>query len=66
VNCGLESLGNLVFDGAPTITSWNRGALLEVGLNEDAKISSVSLIPVVLEDGLPRVEVTETNRLGSR
>ena len=60
------SLGNLVFDGAPTVAAWNRGALLEVGLNEDAKISSVSLIPVVLEDGLPRLEVTETNRLGSR
>jgi poly-gamma-glutamate capsule biosynthesis protein CapA/YwtB (metallophosphatase superfamily) len=60
------SLGNLVFDGAPTVTSWNRGALLEVGLNEGAKISSVSLVPVVLEDGLPRVEVTESNRFGSR
>ena len=41
-------------------------ALLEVGLNEGAKISSVSLIPVVLEDGLPRVEITESNRFGSR
>jgi poly-gamma-glutamate capsule biosynthesis protein CapA/YwtB (metallophosphatase superfamily) len=60
------SLGNLVFDGAPTVASWNRGALLEVGLNEGAKISSVSLIPVILEDGLPRVEVTESNRFGSR
>jgi poly-gamma-glutamate synthesis protein (capsule biosynthesis protein) len=60
------SLGNLVFDGAPTVASWNRGALLEVDLNKDAKISSVSLIPVVLEDGLPRVEVTESNRFGSR
>jgi poly-gamma-glutamate capsule biosynthesis protein CapA/YwtB (metallophosphatase superfamily) len=60
------SLGNLVFDGAPTVASWNRGALFEVGLNEGAKISSLSLIPVVLEDGLPRVEVTEGNRFGSR
>jgi poly-gamma-glutamate capsule biosynthesis protein CapA/YwtB (metallophosphatase superfamily) len=60
------SLGNLVFDGAPTVASWNRGALLEIGLNEGAKISSVSLVPVVLEDGLPRVEVTETDRFGSR
>jgi len=60
------SLGNLVFDGAPTVESWNRGALLDVGLNEGAKISSVSLVPVVLEDGLPRVKVTETNRFGSR
>jgi len=60
------SLGNLVFDGAPTVASWNRGALLEVGLNEGAKISSVSLIPVILEDGLPRLEVAEGNRFGSR
>jgi poly-gamma-glutamate synthesis protein (capsule biosynthesis protein) len=60
------SLGNLVFDGAPTVVSWNRGALLEIGLNEDAKISSVSLMPVVLEDGLPRVDGTESNRFGSR
>jgi len=60
------SLGNLVFDGAPTVASWNRGALLEVDVNEDAKISSVSLIPVVLGDGLPGLEVTESNRLGSR
>jgi poly-gamma-glutamate synthesis protein (capsule biosynthesis protein) len=60
------SLGNLVFDGAPTIASWNRGALLEVDLNEEAKVSSVSLIPLVLEEGLPRVEVTEGHRFGSR
>jgi len=60
------SLGNLVFDGAPTVASWNRGALIDVGLNEGAEISSVSLVPVVLEDGLPRVEVTESNRFGSR
>jgi poly-gamma-glutamate synthesis protein (capsule biosynthesis protein) len=60
------SLGNLVFDGAPTVASWNRGALLEVGLNENAKISSASLIPVILEDGFPRVEVTEGSRFGSR
>jgi poly-gamma-glutamate capsule biosynthesis protein CapA/YwtB (metallophosphatase superfamily) len=60
------SLGNLVFDGAPTVASWNRGALLDVGLSEGAKISSVSLIPVVLEDGLPRLDITESNRFGSR
>ena len=27
------SLGNLVFDGAPKVAAWNRGALLDVGLN---------------------------------
>jgi hypothetical protein len=60
------SLGNLVFDGAPTVASWNRGALLDVGLDKDAKISSVSLIPVFLKDGFPHLEVTGGNRLGSR
>jgi poly-gamma-glutamate capsule biosynthesis protein CapA/YwtB (metallophosphatase superfamily) len=49
------SLGNLVFDGAPTVDSWNRGALLQVGLNEKAQASSASLIPIVLEDGFPRL-----------
>jgi poly-gamma-glutamate capsule biosynthesis protein CapA/YwtB (metallophosphatase superfamily) len=49
------SLGNLVFDGAPTVESWNRGALLEIGLNEKAQASSARLIPLVLEDGFPRV-----------
>jgi len=60
------SLGNLVFDGAPTVASWNRGALLKVGLNEDAKISSASLIAVILQDGLPQMDVTESHRFGSR
>src|SRR6266481_5536584 len=60
------SLGNLVFDGAPSVASWNRGALLKVDLNEGAKISTMSLIPVILEDGLPRVEIPESNRFGSR
>jgi poly-gamma-glutamate capsule biosynthesis protein CapA/YwtB (metallophosphatase superfamily) len=50
------SLGNLVFDGAPTVKSWNRGALLQIGLDENAKASSACLIPIVLEDGFPRVE----------
>jgi poly-gamma-glutamate synthesis protein (capsule biosynthesis protein) len=60
------SLGNLVFDGAPTVASWNRGALLKVGLDEDAKISSASLIAVILQDGLPQMDVTESDRFGSR
>jgi poly-gamma-glutamate synthesis protein (capsule biosynthesis protein) len=50
------SLGNLVFDGAPTVESWNRGALLEVGLSKDAEASSASLIPITLEDGFPRMD----------
>ena len=57
------SLGNLVFDGAPTVTSWNHGALLEVGLNKVAKISSAILIPIVLEGGFPRVDATPERRL---
>jgi len=52
------SLGNLVFDGAPTVESWNRGALLEIGLNEEAQASSARLIPLVLEDGFPRVDAS--------
>src|SRR5262245_63387493 len=35
------SLGNLVFDGAPTVATWNHGALLEVGLYEVAQICYV-------------------------
>jgi poly-gamma-glutamate synthesis protein (capsule biosynthesis protein) len=50
------SLGNLVFDGAPTIKSWNQGALLQIGLDENAQTSSACLIPIVLEDGFPRVD----------
>jgi poly-gamma-glutamate synthesis protein (capsule biosynthesis protein) len=50
------SLGNLVFDGAPTVKSWNRGALLQIGLDENAQASSARLIPIVLEGGFPRVD----------
>jgi poly-gamma-glutamate capsule biosynthesis protein CapA/YwtB (metallophosphatase superfamily) len=50
------SLGNLVFDGAPTVESWNRGALLEIGLKQNAQVSSASLIPIVLENGFPRLD----------
>ncbi len=48
------SLGNLVFDGAPGVPSWNHGALLQIRLSRDAKIQSAELIPVTLQDGLPR------------
>jgi len=51
------SLGNLVFDGAPTVKSWNRGALLQIGLDENAQASSACLVPIVLEGGFPRVDV---------
>jgi poly-gamma-glutamate synthesis protein (capsule biosynthesis protein) len=52
------SLGNLVFDGAPSIASWNRGAMLEVDLNQNAQASSAHLIPLVLQDGFPQVDTT--------
>jgi hypothetical protein len=56
------SLGNLVFDGAPTIKSWNQGALLQIGLDENAQASSACLIPIVLEDGFPRVDAPPTEK----
>jgi poly-gamma-glutamate capsule biosynthesis protein CapA/YwtB (metallophosphatase superfamily) len=60
------SLGNLVFDGAPSVASWNHSALLEVTLEENGKISSIRLIPLVIEDGLPRVNVVSArNGLGN-
>lgn len=49
------SLGNLVFDGAPTVTSWNEGALLRVELSDEARVSAVDLIPIHLKDGLPQI-----------
>ena len=60
------SLGNLVFDGAPTVDSWNRGALLEIGLNENAQASSAHLIPIVLEDGFPRVDASPERKIFSK
>ena len=56
------SLGNLVFDGAPTAKLWNRGALLQIGLDENAQASSASLIPIILEDGFPRVDASPTEK----
>jgi poly-gamma-glutamate synthesis protein (capsule biosynthesis protein) len=56
------SLGNLVFDGAPTVKSWNRGALLQIGLDENAQALSSCLIPIVLEGGFPRVDAPFTEK----
>ena len=58
------SLGNLVFDGAPSVSSWNRGALLEIDLDESAEASSVCLIPLVLKDGFPQL-MNRSGRLQS-
>jgi hypothetical protein len=46
---------NITIDWA--IASWNHGALLEIGLNENAKVASASLIPLILEAGLPRMDL---------
>ena len=49
------SLGNLVFDGAPELASWNRGALLEVNVGGGGE-SWVRLVPVRLDArGFPRI-----------
>jgi hypothetical protein len=46
----IYSLGNLVFDGAPGLESWNWGAFLEVGLGRSgADEASIRLIPVHLD-----------------
>ena len=48
------SLGNLVFDGAPSLPNWNRGNLLEVNL--DAPRPSFTLVPVQLDArGFPQL-----------
>jgi poly-gamma-glutamate capsule biosynthesis protein CapA/YwtB (metallophosphatase superfamily) len=48
------SLGNLVFDGAPTLPNWNRGDLLEVNLGGIRP--SFHLVPVQLDPrGFPQV-----------
>jgi poly-gamma-glutamate synthesis protein (capsule biosynthesis protein) len=59
------SLGNLVFDGAPTVESWNRGALLQIGLDKNAQASSACLIPIALEDGFPQLDVVAAETNGS-
>jgi poly-gamma-glutamate capsule biosynthesis protein CapA/YwtB (metallophosphatase superfamily) len=55
------SLGNLVFDGAPSVPSWNQSALLEIGLSANAKIASTRLIPIVLENGFPKAATPGAN-----
>jgi len=46
----IYSLGNLVFDGAPGLESWNQGALLELGMNRSgAEGASIRLVPLRLD-----------------
>ncbi len=51
------SLGNLVFDGAPGLESWNRSALLAVDMDRaKAREASIRLIPLQLDArGFPQV-----------
>ena len=53
------SLGNLVFDGAPTLPSWNRGELLEFSLGGIRP--SFRVIPVQLDArGFPQLVESES------
>jgi poly-gamma-glutamate synthesis protein (capsule biosynthesis protein) len=46
----IYSLGNLVFDGAPSLASWNRGQLLEVAVgHRGVEGNSIRLIPLRLD-----------------
>jgi poly-gamma-glutamate capsule biosynthesis protein CapA/YwtB (metallophosphatase superfamily) len=58
------SLGNLVFDGAPELASWNRGELLEVNIGHGGgDETSVRLVPVKLDArGFPRIAETENDQ----
>ncbi len=47
------SLGNLVFDGAPSVLKWNEGALLRLYLAKNGQIAGTDLLPVRLVDGAP-------------
>ena len=60
----IYSLGNLVFDGAPTVPSWNRGELLEIDLGEPgSRPRSFRLVPVQLDArGFPPLVETDENQ----
>jgi hypothetical protein len=53
----IYSLGNLLFDGAPAVPSWNRGQLLEVDAGQPGiRPASFHLVPVVLDArGFPQL-----------
>lgn len=49
------SLGNLIFDGAPSVAQWNLGNLLAVSLTNNSRACSLQFIPVKLDArGFPR------------
>ena len=53
----IYSLGNLVFDGAPTVPSWNQGQLLEIDAGQrGVRQASFRLVPVQLDArGFPQL-----------
>jgi poly-gamma-glutamate synthesis protein (capsule biosynthesis protein) len=53
----IYSLGNLVFDGAPTLPNWNRGQLLEIDAGQrGVRQASFRLVPVQLDArGFPQL-----------
>jgi hypothetical protein len=58
----IYSLGNLVFDGAASLPSWNRGQLLEMNLGQPGvRGPSFHLVPVQLDArGFPQVVPEKT------
>jgi poly-gamma-glutamate synthesis protein (capsule biosynthesis protein) len=58
----IYSLGNLVFDGAPSLPNWNEGRLLEMDLGQPGvRQLSFRLVPVQLDArGFPQVVEGET------
>jgi hypothetical protein len=58
----IYSLGNLVFDGAPALPSWNRGQILEIDAGQrGGRQASFRLIPVQLDArGFPQLVEAET------
>jgi capsule synthesis protein PGA_cap len=66
------SLGNLVFDGAPTLPNWNRGQLVEMDLGTvGARQPSFRLVPLKLDArGFPQVvnepDATKERRFTNR
>jgi hypothetical protein len=62
----IYSLGNLVFDGAPTLPGWNRGQLLEIDAGQrGVRQGSFRLVPVQLDArGFP--QLAEANQAPER
>jgi hypothetical protein len=60
----IYSLGNLVFDGAPSLPNWNRGQLLEMNLGESGiRQASFRLVPVQLDArGFPQIAEAEDHQ----